>query len=1057
MTSVVTNDVNHLNICSYNIMHGGNNRLNQALRCMRMMNMDLGILTETKLTDGRHTRAAEGFDVVATKAKNKHQGGVAIFYRTDKNDKWVIEGTKCFGPNVIRATLVSGRKRWLIIGAYIPPSETDGSTLNYIQSAAHEANNPIILLGDLNVNLYKMANANERQQETASLIASIGLQGLSQHFKQRNRWGNWTWTQERGGTQLKNICDYILVQEREDFQAFQIKQPRYDSDHRLIKGILRLQSTKDQLQYMRQRSKFPITIQPSEYSSADKIMEKLSKEIEKPEKVKDRQNSWITEGTWQLIDKKADARRKKDADLVQELKKQINKNLKEDRKARTDRVAEQIEKHLMKNQVKEAYETLQGWYKDISGRAPKPTYNDESETRAEYEKLFSKEDPPGTAIPIHIRPRPEIADGPPTEEEVVQALKKMRLRKSPGASGIRVEDLRNWHHEARVKKSQKGIELWEKVLELTQIAFTEGEIPKHFCNGILVLIPKATQGQYRGIALLEIIYKLISAIINRRLTGSIRFHDAVHGFRTGRGTGTAIIEAKLKMQLALRSTKPLYMIFLDLSKAYDTLDRDRTLEILKGYGVGNNVRRIISKVWDGDTMVPKQAGYYGNPFRANRGVRQGDIMSPTIFNIVVDAIIRDWDIRMGTNRGERRETETQFYADDGLISGNDPKEVQRGLDIFIDGFARIGLKMNASKTEAMIIRGAKAFHQLSDNAYNRRMTGQGMTHREYSQQKVQCKNCGTFVKRDYMEKHVKTIKCRNTERTENIVEQGNTAPPENTESESAEYQINMPGKTYIKCPVEGCTFSTEVPGQMRRHFRSRHPNDVIIVEQEGRLPQCTKCGIFQRVVGPEHQRTDDCIKNTATRMRRQDEKTQQEAEKITFTVNEIEIKNVNQFKYLGRILDNKDSDIPAVEKNLQKARQKWARLSRILSKESANPKVMASFYKAIIQSILLYGSESWTIAKNTMQKLNSFHRRCARYITGQHIRQDRDGSWIYPNSKTTLENAGLETIGKYIERRRRTISEYTGGRAIYRRCLKSQPIASNINQLVWWNINYTDA
>jgi exonuclease III len=320
MTSVVTNDVNHLNICSYNIMHGGNNRLNQALRCMRMMNMDLGILTETKLTDGRHTRAAEGFDVVATKAKNKHQGGVAIFYRTDKNDKWVIEGTKCFGPNVIRATLVSGRKRWLIIGAYIPPSETDGSTLNYIQSAAHEANNPIILLGDLNVNLYKMANANERQQETACLIASIGLQGLSQHFKQRNRWGNWTWTQERGGTQLKNICDYILVQEREDFQAFQIKQPRYDSDHRLIKGILRLQSTKDQLQYMRQRSKFPITIQPSEYSSADKIMEKLSKEIEKPEKVKDRQNSWITEGTWQLIDKKADARRKKDADLVQELK-----------------------------------------------------------------------------------------------------------------------------------------------------------------------------------------------------------------------------------------------------------------------------------------------------------------------------------------------------------------------------------------------------------------------------------------------------------------------------------------------------------------------------------------------------------------------------------------------------------------------------------------------------------------------------------------------------------------------------------------------------------------
>jgi hypothetical protein len=167
-----------------------------------------------------------------------------------------------------------------------------------------------------------------------------------------------------------------------------------------------------------------------------------------------------------------------------------------------------------------------------------------------------------------------VDDGPPSEEEVVAALKKLKLNKAPGASGIRVEDLRSWWYKARKAKETdpKSIELWEKVLALVRTAFTTGEIPQAFCNGILVLIPKSVPGQYRGIALLEIIYKLVSSIINRRLERSIQFHDAIHGFRAGRGTGTAIIEAKLLIQLAQRSTKPLHMVFLDLTKAYDTLD-----------------------------------------------------------------------------------------------------------------------------------------------------------------------------------------------------------------------------------------------------------------------------------------------------------------------------------------------------------------------------------------------------------------------------------------------------------------------------------------------------
>ena len=121
-----------------------------ALKTMEMMNIDLGLFTETKLITGLHTLGGFGYEVFATEAKNAHQGGVALFYR--KAEDWHIEGVKTFGPNVIGATLVSGEWRRSIIGAYIPPSEEDGKTLESIRLAAHKLRkNPLILLGDLNV------------------------------------------------------------------------------------------------------------------------------------------------------------------------------------------------------------------------------------------------------------------------------------------------------------------------------------------------------------------------------------------------------------------------------------------------------------------------------------------------------------------------------------------------------------------------------------------------------------------------------------------------------------------------------------------------------------------------------------------------------------------------------------------------------------------------------------------------------------------------------------------------------------------------------------------
>ena len=98
------------------------------------------------------------------------------------------------------------------------------------------------------------------------------------------------------------------------------------------------------------------------------------------------------------------------------------------------------------------------------------------------------------------------------------------------------------------------------------------------------------------------------------------------------------------------------MIFLDLTKVYGVLDRSRGLEILEGYGVVQWVRRLLRAYWRKSTMVARAGGYYGTGFKGERGVTQGDPLSPTIFNVVVDVVVRHWvtlAVEEAETRGER--------------------------------------------------------------------------------------------------------------------------------------------------------------------------------------------------------------------------------------------------------------------------------------------------------------------------------------------------------------------------------------------------------------------
>jgi hypothetical protein len=103
----------------------------------------------------------------------------------------------------------------------------------------------------------------------------------------------------------------------------------------------------------------------------------------------------------------------------------------------------------------------------------------------------------------------------------------------------------------------------------------------------------------------------------------------------------------------------------------------------------------------------------------------------------------------------------------------------------------------------------------------------------------------------------------------------------------------------------------------------------------------------------------------------------------TFTAYGKELKRVEVYKYLGRLLAYNNNDTQAVRNNLKKAQGIWARLSRMIRAENASPRVCGVFYKATIQMILLFGSEIWNLSRVSLKSLEGFHIRAAWHMAGK--------------------------------------------------------------------------
>src|SRR5678816_4329836 len=153
----------------------------------------------------------------------------------------------------------------------------------------------------------------------------------------------------------------------------------------------------------------------------------------------------------------------------------------------------------------------------------------------------------------------------------------------------------------------------------------------------------------------------------------------------------------------------LYLGFMDLQQAYDRVNREALWQVLVIYGVGGRLLNGIKSMYDDSEACVRINGVNGDWFRINSGVRQGCVMSPWLFNLYMDGVMKEFEVgmagngvRMMENGGEWR-VPYLLYADDLVLCGESEESLRGLVERFGWVCKRRGLKVNVDKSKVMVV------------------------------------------------------------------------------------------------------------------------------------------------------------------------------------------------------------------------------------------------------------------------------------------------------------------------------------------------------------------
>ena len=314
----------------------------------------------------------------------------------------------------------------------------------------------------------------------------------------------------------------------------------------------------------------------------------------------------------------------------------------------------------------------------------------------------------------------ESLDALPTIEEVEKAIKALSCGKAPGSDAIPAEVFK-----------EGGPELSQKITELFISIWHTENVPQDFKDASIVYLYKNKGNRnccdnYRGISLLSIAGKILARLLLNRLLAHLEqdhLPESQCGFREGRGTADMIFAARQLQEKFREQNRELFSIFVDLTKAFDTVSRLGLWKIMAKFGIPDKFIAIIRSFHEGMQASVSVDGESSSSFQVNNGVKQGCVLAPTLFSIMftgmlkiafqdnTDCIAVDWRTDGGGLFNlARLNAQTKvcqaflrdfLFADDCDLNADSQEAAQRTMDKLSEACDAFGLTISIKKTEVL--------------------------------------------------------------------------------------------------------------------------------------------------------------------------------------------------------------------------------------------------------------------------------------------------------------------------------------------------------------------